>query len=82
MSRPLDFPALFERIRPQLELKGNGQPDREGWVTARCIDAANRRNSDVHFSMRVNTGGAVKCMSQDCPVGPNLNRLVSISVLA
>lgn len=72
----LPFPELFARIRPELELKGSGQPDPEGWVTARCIDAANHRNGDEHFSMRVNaiTGG-VACMSQGCAVGPNLNNL-------
>jgi hypothetical protein len=45
-------------------------------VWARCIDTANHKNSDAHFSMRINiqTGG-VRCMSQACPVGPNLNNL-------
>jgi len=67
---------LWDAIRPRLELKGDGRPDAGGWVWARCIDGANHRNSDAHFSMRINiqTGG-VRCMSQGCPVGPNLNNL-------
>lgn len=75
MTRPA-WPELWNMIRPRLELKGNGRPDAEGWVWARCIDAANHKNSDAHFSMRVNiqTGG-VRCMSQGCPVGPNMNNL-------
>lgn len=71
----LDWPDLYERIRPHLELKGNGQPDHEGWVTARCIDNQNHRNGDQHFSMRVNMkSGGVSCMSQGCISG-NLNNL-------
>jgi hypothetical protein len=67
---------LWNTIRPRLELKGDGRPDAEGWVWARCIDTANHKNSDAHFSMRINiqTGG-VRCMSQGCPVGPNMNSL-------
>ena len=75
MSRRLSFPELFDRLQPHLELKGNGQPDHEGWVTARCVDATNHRNGDSHFSLRVNRNtGGVKCMSQGCIVG-NLNDL-------
>ena len=72
----LPWPELWSTIRPRLELKGAGRPDGEGWVWARCIDTANHKNSDIHFSMRINiqTGG-VRCMSQACPVGPNLNNL-------
>ena len=75
MTRPA-WPKLWNIVRPRLELKGDGRPDAEGWVWARCIDAANHKNGDAHFSMRVNiqTGG-VRCMSQGCPVGPNLNNL-------
>jgi hypothetical protein len=72
----LDWADLFNAIRPRLDLKGNGQPDGEGWVAAHCIDAANHRNGDQHPSLRINvTTGGVKCMSQGCPVGPNLNTL-------
>ncbi len=72
----LDWADLFTLLRPRLDLKGNGQPDGEGWVTAHCTDAANHRNSDQHHSLRVSTmTGGVRCMSQGCPVGPNLNML-------
>jgi hypothetical protein len=75
VTRP-PWPDLWNTIRPRLELKGDGRPDAEGWVWARCIDTANHKNSDAHFSMRINiqTGG-VRCMSQGCPVGPNMNSL-------
>jgi hypothetical protein len=75
VTRP-PWPELWSTIRPRLELKGDGSPDREGWVWARCIDTANHKNGDAHFSMRINiqTGG-VRCMSQGCPVGPNMNSL-------
>jgi len=75
VTRPA-WPELWNIVRPRLELKGAGRPDAEGWVWARCIDAANHKNGDAHFSMRVNiqTGG-VRCMSQGCPVGPNMNNL-------
>ena len=75
MTRP-DWPDLFALIRPHLELKGSGQPDDDDWVTFRCPDAARHQNGDQHFSARANvvTGG-VRCMSQDCPIGPNLNNL-------
>src|SRR3990172_3725744 len=71
----LPWPDLYDRIRPRLELKGNGQPDREGWVTARCIEPGAHRNGDQHHSLRINvrTGG-VSCMSQGCISG-NLNDL-------
>ena len=70
------WPALWDTIRPRLELKGGGRPDAEGWVWARCIDTANHKNGDAHFSMRINTQtGGVRCMSQGCPVGPNMNNL-------
>ncbi|MGH7489374.1 MAG: AAA family ATPase, partial [bacterium] len=63
-------------IRPLLELKNQGRPDSQGWVLARCIETANHKHGDMHFSLRINikTGG-VRCMSQGCPVGPNLNQL-------
>ena len=67
---------LWDAIRPRLELKGDGRPDANGWVWARCIDATNHKNRDGHFSMRINTrSGGVRCMSQGCPVGPNMNNL-------
>lgn len=70
------WPALWNAIRPRLELKGDGRPDAEGWVWARCIDGAKHNNGDAHFSMRVNVrAGGVCCMSQACPVGPNMNNL-------
>ncbi len=72
----LPFPALFNLCAPHLELKGSGQPDRDGWVTFRCPDGANHQHGDQHFSARANTlTGGVRCMSQDCPIGPNLNNL-------
>lgn len=77
MSR-LPWPELFQQIRPHLALKGSGEPDREGWVTSRCINAANHSNGDAHHSLRVNVkSGGVKCMSQDCAVGPNMNTLAA-----
>ena len=70
------WPELWNAIRPRLELKGDGRPDAEGWVWARCIDGAKHNNGDAHFSMRVNVrAGGVCCMSQGCPVGPNMNNL-------
>lgn len=74
MTRP-PWPTLFDRCRPKLDLKGSGKPDRDGWVTARCINPANHRNGDEHESMRINTRtGGVSCMSQGCISG-NLNDL-------
>ncbi len=70
------WPVLWDAIRPRLELKGEGIPDAEGWIWARCIDAANHKNGDAHFSMRINIrAGGVRCMSQGCSVGPNMNNL-------
>jgi hypothetical protein len=67
---------LWDAIRPLLELKGEGRPDADGWVWARCIDAAKHKNGDAHFSLRINTrSGGVRCMSQGCAVGPNMNNL-------
>jgi len=70
------WPELWNSIRPRLELKGDGRPDSEGWIWARCIDTTNHKNGDTHFSMRINIrSGGVRCMSQGCPVGPNMNNL-------
>ncbi|MCH8007540.1 MAG: AAA family ATPase [Chloroflexi bacterium] len=78
MSRA-DWPELYERIQPHLDLKGSGNPDSEGWVTARCTNAAEHRNGDQHHSLRINVKyGGVKCMSQDCAVGPNMNKLAAL----
>lgn len=75
MSR-LPWPDLYERIQPHLQLKGSGNPDGEGWVTARCINTASHRNGDAHPSMRINVkSGGTKCMTQGCAVGPNMNNL-------
>ncbi len=72
-SRPLDFPQLFERLRPSLDLKG--EPAKDGWCWACCLDTAKHRKGDRRHSLRINamTGG-VRCMSQDCISG-NLNDL-------
>ena len=78
MSRA-DWPELYERIQAHLDLKGSGNPDSDGWVTARCTNAADHRNGDQHHSMRINVkSGGVKCMSQDCAVGPNMNNLAEL----
>ena len=78
MSRA-DWPDLYERIQPHLDLKGSGRPDSDGWVTARCTNASEHRNGDQHHSLRINVKrGGVKCMSQDCAVGPNLNKLAEL----
>lgn len=72
----LPWTELWGQIGLRLELKNGGRSDSEGWVSARCINPGNHKNGDSKFSMRINTrSGGVRCMSQGCPVGPNLNNL-------
>ena len=69
---------MFERIRPLLDLKGSGEPDREGWVTARCVKPENHHNGDANYSLRINVkNGGVKDLAQDC-VGSNMNDLAEL----